>query len=89
MKHAAPYAYTGMNCVYVRTVEIYSSCLICRRYLDWIGLMSYDMEYSSKGVTKHHSPLFPREDEPAGDKKLCIVGIFVNVQYPKGRPQLS
>jgi len=51
--------------------------------------MSYDMEYSSKGVTKHHSALFPREDEPAGDKKLCIVGIIVNVQYPMGRTQLS
>ncbi|KAI0209829.1 Acidic mammalian chitinase [Lamellibrachia satsuma] len=55
------------------------------KYLDWIGLMSYDLEHSQNGVTKHQSPLFPRDEEPAADKELCIEWV-VDYWMSKGAP---
>ena len=66
MKKSVPFTETSITCT-----------LSCRRYLDWIGLMTYDMEFSQMGVTKHQSPLFSRPDEPAGDKQLCIVSMCI------------
>ncbi|KAI0209831.1 Acidic mammalian chitinase [Lamellibrachia satsuma] len=55
------------------------------KYVDWVGLMSYDLEFSQNDITKHQSPLFPRDDEPAADKELSIEWI-VDYWMSQGAP---
>ncbi len=46
------------------------------RYLDYINLMSYDLNGSWSARTGHNSPLYPRSDEVGWDRRLNIVGII-------------
>ena len=45
------------------------------RELDFINLMSYDLNGAWNNVTGHNSPLFPRHGEDVEESRLNMVGV--------------